>query len=359
MSNNITYLFGAGASAKAVPVVSEFNVALKDFLLLLEKNKEEFIAKKQDKRVCVDYQLIIDNVVQLIEESHRFGTIDTYARKLVLSNSTSILDKLKITLSIFFKFWQEYDFRNKETNRVEKKTILAGNKEFLDKRYVALFSNLLIRNDDKIKIPDNINILTWNYDWQISMALKLFVGNLNLSEVHNYFGIYPNINETFNVNNPKVIHLNGMAGVFELTSNSKPMNIHDWKASDNSFISFMSQFDSLYTNYNRSEFKPSTAINFAWENTPVSIEARRAAIQIMKKTDILIVIGYSFPGFNLEIDRLLFKEYLGNKQNNNKYIFYQDRSANKELIRDSFGFDQRRIFTRDDIEQFLIPRQYL
>ena len=58
----------------------------------------------------------------------------------------------------------------------------------------------------------------------------------------------------------------------------------------------------------REEIEFESQINFAWESdNPASQEALEEARKIFSKTDILVIIGYSFPTFNRSVDKDLFK----------------------------------------------------
>ncbi len=84
MSKNITYLFGAGASYNAVPVVNEMSDAFSEVIEYVTRNLIEVKkVKKPDEVRCV--QEFIDNLNHLRDISKEFNTIDTYTRKLVFS----------------------------------------------------------------------------------------------------------------------------------------------------------------------------------------------------------------------------------------------------------------------------------
>ena len=86
------------------------------------------------------------------------------------------------------------------------------------------------------------------------------------------------------------------------------------------------------------------ALNFSWE-TPEDFEhlysnyskVKDYAIQIMRETDILVIIGYSFPLFNRNVDNELIKAAIENHQA--KKIYIQDRNAIelKSVLQKSFA----------------------
>ena len=49
---------------------------------------------------------------------------------------------------------------------------------------------------------------------------------------------------------------------------------------------------------------------YSWENNPVFDNIRTNALKATKETDILIIIGYSFPTFNRNIDKSILKNMI-------------------------------------------------
>ena len=82
-----------------------------------------------------------------------------------------------------------------------------------------------------------------------------------------------------------------------------------------------------YALYSKETLVPS--LSFAWEPSyKEEYDIVKLASQATKKTSILVVIGYSFPFFNREIDR----EILANMSNLKK-IYYQDMYASDLMVR--------------------------
>jgi hypothetical protein len=50
-------------------------------------------------------------------------------------------------------------------------------------------------------------------------------------------------------------------------------------------------------------------IQFAWDENENTKKSRLKAIEIMNATQILVVVGYSFPTFNRKMDKELLKDY--------------------------------------------------
>ncbi|MBA2610525.1 MAG: hypothetical protein H0U95_01045 [Bacteroidetes bacterium] len=93
---------------------------------------------------------------------------------------------------------------------------------------------------------------------------------------------------------------------------------------------------------------------FAWENDSISQGAISCAENILKETNILVIIGYSFPTFNDDIDKRLFK--LLKESTNFKKIYFQDPNANKEFLFTRFGIPEEKIkIVEKNMNQFILP----
>ena len=93
--------------------------------------------------------------------------------------------------------------------------------------------------------------------------------------------------------------------------------------------------------------------NFAWELNQSSSSVIQYALNVLDTTDILVVIGYSFPSFNDSVDKQLFKQLKESKRF--KLVYYQDPNANAELISTRFGIPIEKIRIVKNVDQFLIP----
>jgi len=104
---------------------------------------------------------------------------------------------------------------------------------------------------------------------------------------------------------------------------------------------------------------------FSWEKYNVnryiendlSQETQNIAAEIFSDTQILVIIGYSFPVFNRKVDLKLF-ESLPNRT----IVYIQDTNTKaKRNIEDIFPFLQEReieVIYIDDTNQFHIPFTY-
>ena len=161
----ITYLLGAGASANAIPTVAELPKRLAEFsdnwqneIRRLEKEQNENVNTENHK----DFEILFESVKWLQNEIVHHYSVDTFAKKLLIRGDLPSLKKLKTVLSVFLLF--------------EQARIMP------DPRYDVFFSAIL--NIDWFTpgpiLPDNIKIITWNYDLQIEKCYYDFCSGNNV-----------------------------------------------------------------------------------------------------------------------------------------------------------------------------------
>lgn len=101
-------------------------------------------------------------------------------------------------------------------------------------------------------------------------------------------------------------------------------------------------------------------VNFAWgqsADAQLSAEARKQALKIFSVTDILIIIGYSFPNFNKDIDNQLF-ELLKNRP---IQIIYQDPNAGGEFLSNLITIGTKSTIIKcmkDKMDIFFLPYDF-
>ncbi len=98
-----------------------------------------------------------------------------------------------------------------------------------------------------------------------------------------------------------------------------------------------------------------THINFAWElqDNWFSKKAVEAAKAIISEASTLVIIGYSFPVFNRDIDKYIFED------NRLEKIYIQDLAVSIEGIKSrvikTIDVDPEIIELETSVDQFLIP----
>lgn len=319
-----------------------------------------------------------------------YGTVDIYAKKLELNESPE-QNKLKLAINAFFCIWNKVHRSFKINEREDGKSTMswpsrsdkqlkAHEFEFIDRRYISLMSSILERKDG-IRIKDNIRFITWNYDLQIERAYNEFLKTpLTYQELAN--GLPFSL--TSDVAMSPVIHLNGYHGYYfdskfkehsildELSSplpsmfNSAADSI-SWIISKlGGYRNQLNDDGSLNLGYNNQFLQTDSHMAYAWEQKQ-SIEAKKpneiqkmhakmleSAFKIMQNTDILVIIGYSFPTFNKEVDQHLLSQSRATK------IIYQDPNASEELIKSYFVKSNKfpKIILEPNTSSFRLPFEF-
>lgn len=220
-----------------------------------------------------------------------------------------------------------------------------------DKRALIFLTTIL---ENKVKMPDNIRIVTWNYDFQIELAGEHFVmeefvrtpqGATKHSPPLAFY--YPYVGRGPFANNEEfsIIHLNGIAGSFN--ANNRFM--------DNFFISNKPR--DLNELCKRLKIQnEGNHLTFAWEYSHVAAKAIEYSAKIFSKTDILIIIGYSFPFFNREVDKLLMREFT--RHSGSRKIYFQDPVNTGEFLRNQFSLGQNvEIQPFNKVNNYFLPME--
>lgn len=327
MRTKITYYLGAGASygerdcddlgnPKAhgpqkiyggLPIVNELPLRVER----LKSALGTFVVPKEKEEKRPEYEKLsndLRNDISMLEgDIKTHASIDTLARKFYLNNETKKLSFIKFLIDILFTHEQ----------------YLEG----LDPRYDLLFATLLEKGTKRnLVYPENISFISWNYDLQIENALYNFNQDFKdknpSASIETFREVYYIFFEGCKVEDElddgkkdlirmPVFKLNGTAGRFDqlplqlvFMNKLKERFTIDDRMLDNSF--YIHILDS-YSYFSNIIYKPS--ISFAWEKEESRI--LKKCLQVLNETDILVVIGYSFPTFNRKIDRLLLERFSG------------------------------------------------
>ncbi len=342
---NITYLFGAGASCQALPMVGRIAEEMEHFAGILRSHT---LAGQSDG---TPNERIKEKLLVTLEEIQvgiaKFGTIDGYARQLWLTNQQSQLDKVKAAISYYFTVRQLGPagiFMDESRSFFQK----------VDGRYYQLLSKYMKPGKDGPELPSNINVLTWNYDFQLEMTLMKTYELDYVSSVFDRIDIIPDISHR-NSRSGQILHLNGIAGAY-LLEGGKFQNIYDRHALDANIEGIMDECIFVIQSANRGQLSFNETFTFAWERSGVSQNAITRAKQILAKTDTLVVAGYSFPDYNSEVDRELISSM--NLNAANKKLYYQDPRAHEVDLVEMFDLLEFEPSYKPDCGKFLIPPGY-
>jgi hypothetical protein len=220
------------------------------------------------EKLKVEEKELLDAVEWLIANAEKHASVDTFAKKLFFLHDLNGLRKLKAVLSSFLVFEQA--------------------RQNVDKRYDSFLASVLnVNSNDEVVIPENLKILTWNYDTQWEKAFFGFCKDKTRVIKYITFG-------------DKLNRLNGYCGTHPPGHLGNAFSAV-WEADERTALS---PAIALYKEY-MADGSPAPDIRFAWEGTVQSL-FRKISID-WQSIDVLIVIGYSFPYFNREVDREIFK----------------------------------------------------
>ena len=363
----ITYLLGAGASANTIPIVGDMHERMKEvsryFATIMnkytiEKDHSKIYEFNQDLYNCLGtLSNINDDLLWLIQEAGNYYTIDTLAKKFYLTSDDTNLKKLKKCLITYFTLEQILSIptSKKDGYNFTKQSI----QDTIDKRYGSFITAITNKrypidggNPDGLaaenlgfEIRRHIKILSWNYDMQFEKSVQFLLTKTIIQHIKNEFQILPNKKSKNEVNNIPIdldkfamVKLNGDALWYrntELIAKNK-YAIFDGNNHMNKNEELLVDFLSMYAGSGiekDSEMEVSSikSFNFAWEHDnnfigkyPGHAKNLETAELIASETEILVVIGYSFPIFNREIDSKLF-----DRMNNLKKIYIQDKNPDR------------------------------
>jgi hypothetical protein len=318
----ITYILGAGASAKALPIIrngnndKNFSDALIEFIIRCEKGYENYFQEPHVVQFRID-------INWLAKECIEFSTPDTFAKYLYHTDKKS-LKRLKAALIGFFVI--EQTLFNK-----------------VDKRPIAFITSLM---EDSGQLPENVGFISWNYDYQMQIAFSKYRQEELISrggiDVHRppLTEYFPRLGHPHHFDQPfKLVQLNGIAGLHYDHLLNKNLNF-DLTSNNPSDFSRL-----LKLIYERAESE-TMLFTFAWEklnnsNTGnVLYQKMNHALKIAEDTTILVIIGYSFPFFNRKVDNEIFKKML--ESGKLKKIYLQDPINNGEFLMSQFNIPKIR-----------------
>lgn len=329
----VAYLLGAGASANCIPVVNGMAEDMDELVKQLDgyypagmnSSNNEFTERENFTKI---FQILKN--LNSICLSH--FSIDTYAKKLYLT-SNSQFERLKLDLSLYFTLKQIVTLP--------------------DKRYDNFFSSVLAT---KRKLPSNIKIISWNYDFQVEKSFFEFNNNLDLDSCQLVLGVncpknhrdYDDFKGKFNV-----LKLNGSAKIkttshdgflVSMIDRTVKRQVHDVV---NKYLGILEK---------GVEYK--CELKFAWENENYESLFKKAE-QDLSSIEVLVIIGYSFPFFNREVDKELFA-----KMSRLKKIYIQD--MNPENIKETMdefvkfniqSFNTIEVVYKRNLAQFVFPKE--
>ncbi|TLF46921.1 hypothetical protein [Maribacter aurantiacus] len=341
----ITFLFGAGASADKLPVVQAIPHVMEKTIDFIQQEKfklsnsdnfENRLIQGEPKSKQYYLELLISELKWLKKMSMTHASIDTYAKKLSITGSFGELRRLKIAASAFFAINQV------RTEWSEKR---------IDPRYDSFFASIM---DSEMGLPENLNVVSWNYDFQFEMA---YMEYSNQYKDIDTAGMGLNVKSKFMGKRRTVgfsiMKLNGSASFHSPDGQSRHhfVDTFDLTLNEDFLNKLVEQYAIFSTN---TELIPS--LSFAWENDTHSLNPIvQYSARELRQTEILVIIGYSFPFFNRNVD----KQILGGMHQLKK-IYYQDLNADKLQSRLSaiLNVSHIEVVPYKEVGQFFIPYEF-
>jgi hypothetical protein len=314
--NEITYLFGAGASYESMPLVSSFSERFQIYIFFLNGigGPPNFV--KENEHFLRDIK------------SHL--SFDTYFKKLFhQKNRQQDISRSKYLIYLFFLYEHLID-----TNYVNSKANERGfkcRKDFgCDPRYDALIAALLKPLPQTCEFYCNINFLTWNYDLNLPYSIWNF-----LTEKNSFQNLLATSLEAKNIfyfhRQLRIIQLNGYIDAVELING----------LGSNSIEILKDKFQRLIANYNNDSYveQAVSGLSFSWENVGPKNKFPDfifKAAEAIKRSHTVIVIGYSFPLYNRLFDLAILNP--DNLKNKVLYIIDPNALELKRKLHTDFGF---------------------
>ncbi|MBE0663732.1 MAG: hypothetical protein IH597_14855 [Bacteroidales bacterium] len=348
----VTYLLGAGASAKSIPVTSGLLDSMWTFIKVLESYQNDPMSKLSLKydNIVIDpkdhHAGLYYGGMLLLTDASKHQTIDTYAKMLFFTDQTQKLQQLKVFLSCYF-YWVQ--------------TLLTP-----DDRYDHFFASVLEKSDSIMPlapiIPGKVKILTWNYDSQFELCFSRYIDpTQSYYEIKNKANICTKF-DPFSESTFSVLKINGSSQIYNI-NNEQVFPLPDYSLYKVDKKYGIRDAILIYSLLNNAiQYKFQTMISFAWENniSDLNHSPSSGVFKSLENTETLVVIGYSFPFFNRKID-----EFILFQMPQLRRIFLQSKDATvlsglkSRLHSMLFGHMNSKLRSNieliDDTSQFFIP----
>lgn len=310
----ITYLFGAGASAKAMPTISDIKNRITEIIKLLEKNhfnaKDNIPSKSAPGYSYKElHDFLINDFHSFIKSWEDFNmdiSIDGFMRHQFDNTvhwyeNNSDYQLYKKIIAAYFSIEQISNDKKTDDKYIH----------YIDDRYIHFLQNII----ESGKIPNSIKILTWNYDLQIELAfMKAYPSRVRtIDDARDELKIYsqktlPSLPEF--VKPTSIFKLNGTACHFD-RSNMRYID-NFWDPNDKSIHKILDNWRN----------KNECLLSYSWEEHNGLFV--KTITRNTEDTENLIVIGYSFP-----IENIVYDSEIINNMEMLKHIYIQELSKDR------------------------------
>lgn len=359
--SKVTYILGAGASygervynehggivkfVRGLPIVNELSRAAhllqrgddgKGVLFPSEEARKYHISEAQFNSVKSYLSL-------LMEACASYPTIDTLAKQLYVTRQQFVSDNLKMSLNYG------------ELKRLLTVALLMMQSEKTkDLRYDGFIASLI---DSNRNFPP-MTILSWNYDVQFELAYSGYsLRGRYLPELWDEINVFNKTYATdFEASKPfAIIKLNGTACFTDQDAETWQVGTKTIERISDCFFGgedkskFQFACDYLYGhNYH-------TVLSYAWEKTNI-IPLKDIILERTHDTQELIVIGYSFPYVNNEVDSYILQRMPYLQKIVIQDLNFEDIKERIEGILQPTGRTVE-IIPKKNLQQFYIPNRF-
>ncbi len=317
-----------------LPIISEIASRLRTFHkyvdginTTVENNEIEIWGLRftdANNALAYSKQELLKDIAWLHNETIRHATIDTFAKKLYLSGNNKDYERLEKVLCLYL-VWEQIDHRG-------------------DQRYDTFLASVLTENG--LQLPQEISVISWNYDSQFEMAYSNYSNNRLF--VYDKFGAAQRLPD-----HGRIFKVNGSAS---FRGTPTPLEIVSGKL--NKGVALLWYYNHCEVQVDVKGFEQiRPRLSFAWEQGEQTNENMLKAIEeTVSDAEVLVVIGYSFPFFNRNVDREIFG-YMDRLET----IYIQDPYAEeiKQNIQNVMSDIQKAqrvaVITKTNCGQFFLP----
>lgn len=338
--NKVVYLLGAGASANALPVVNALPERMRKMADYLDQRISEINENESVERATTELsrkkhcQNLITGLRSLAEEAQKSASIDTLAKKHYLRKGLEELKRLKLLLCTYFS--------------LEQANTPA------DFRYDAFLAAIL---ESQIRgFPDNLRILSWNYDMQFEYAYSGYSNSMEISTNQVMLNTaQKNTHNEIELNKFSIVKLNGTASLYQKSFRNQFYFTNKITSGLNIDV-IREIIDGYATCSIRDDV--STLLSFAWEREIAGATTLENAKIAASNATTLVIIGYSFPLFNRSIDKIISDQMPSLSK-----VYIQAPEEHAKGIKERFLALRNNpasvhVSLHTNTEQFLIPYEF-
>ena len=302
--SKLTYIWGAGASAgtfndqherlTGVPVVSQLKGALETEIdklnELLNNPFEDFNSGdwKLTKEQCEELLAALKRLRDMMDKS---DTIDHHAKQLLMEN------KVDVTCGVDNN--QPYKYCKR---LLAIFLLLIQDRDKYDLRYDTFITEVFNEKHEQPKLT----VLSWNYDAQFEFAWAKYAQRRYILDMWDEINVYNKTCGTkYDGSKPfSLVKLNGTAFFRDHMRETSDYKAR-YKVPDFFYGGYdeKEKYDFLYKLL--TVFYEEPTLSYAWED--MGSDLIETVKERVADTEELIVVGYSYPKFNKEIDKQILE----------------------------------------------------